>query len=81
MRVKEHKDACSKRYTRKSAIAQHVQDWQHSMNWEDTKVLDRATRPTQLTVKEALCIQMTPINSRINPHAAVMNYLPAELLP
>ena len=34
--------------------------------WEDTGVLDRATRPVQLLVKEALHIQKTPTNNRIN---------------
>ena len=32
----------------------------------DTRVLDRATRPIQLMVKEALHIQKTPANSRLN---------------
>ena len=59
-RVKEHKDACSKGHAEKSAIAEHVWDQQHTIDWEDTKVLDKATRPVQLLVKEALCIQRTP---------------------
>ena len=36
------------------------------MDWEDTKVVYRATWPTQLLVKETLCIQTIPVNSRIN---------------
>ena len=34
------------------------------LNWEDTRVLDRANRPVQLRVKEALYIQKTPTNNR-----------------
>ena len=32
----------------------------------DTRVLDRATRPVQLLVKEALCIQRIPASNRLN---------------
>ena len=55
-RVKEHKDACSKGHTEKFAIAEHitVRDQQHAIDWEETKVLDKATRPVQLLVKEVL---------------------------
>ena len=59
-RVKEHRDACNKGDTGKSAIAEHQWDQQHQVNWEDTRVLDRASRPVQLRVKEALYIQKTP---------------------
>ena len=65
-RVKEHKDACNKGYTEKSAIAEHQWDQQHQVKWEDTRVLDRATRPIQLKVKEALHIQNTPANNSLN---------------
>ena len=66
MRVKEHRDACSKGDTDKSAIAERQWDEQHQVNWEGTRVLDRASRPIQLTVKEALYIQKTPTNNRLN---------------
>ena len=65
-RVKEHRDACNKGDTGKSAIAEHQWDQQHQVNWEDTRVLDRANRPVQLRVKEALYIQKTPTNNRLN---------------
>ena len=32
---------CCKGYTEKSAIAEHAQDQQHTINWEDIKVLDK----------------------------------------
>ena len=64
--VKEHRDACNKGHTGKSAIAEHQWDQQHQENWEDTRVLDRAARPVQLMVKEALHIQKTPANNRLN---------------
>ena len=66
MQVKEHKDACNKGHTRKSTITEHQWDQQHQVNWEGTRVLDRATRPIQLGVKEALHIQKIPANNRLN---------------
>ena len=67
-RVKEHRDACNKGTpdTGKSAIAEHQWDQQHQMNWEGTRELDRASRPVQFRVKEALYIQRTPTNNRLN---------------
>ena len=61
-RRNEHKDA----YKGQSAIAEHQWDQQHQVKWEDTRVLDRATRPVQLMVKEALHIHKTPANNRLN---------------
>ena len=51
-------------YTEKSAIAEH--QWDQQVKWEDVRVLDRATRPVQLKVKEALHIQTTPANNSLN---------------
>ena len=65
-RVKEYKDACNKGDTGKSAIAEHQWDQKHQVNWEGTRVLDRASRPVQLRVKEALYIHKTPTNNRLN---------------
>ena len=36
------------------------------MDWDGTRVLDRAARPVQLKVKEALHIERTPANNRLN---------------
>ena len=52
--------------TWKSAIAEHQWDQQHQVDWDGTRVLDRATRPVQLKVKEALHIERTPANTRLN---------------
>ncbi len=65
-RVKEHRDACNKGDTWKSAIAEHRWDLQHQVDCDETRVLDRATRPIQLKVKEALHIEKIPNNSRLN---------------
>ena len=46
--------------TWKSAIVEHQWDQQHQVDWDGTRMLDRATRPIQLKVKEALHIQRTP---------------------
>ena len=51
-RIKEHRDASTKGDTWKSAIADHQWDQQHQVDWDGTRVLDRATRPIQLKVKE-----------------------------
>ena len=65
-RFKEHWDACNKGDTWKSAIAEHQWDQQHQVDWDATRVLDRAARPVQLKVKEALHIERTPANNRLN---------------
>ena len=36
------------------------------MDWDTTRVLDRAARPVQLKEKEALHIEKTPVNNRLN---------------
>ena len=53
-KVEEHKDACNNGYTEKSAIVELQWDQQHQLKWEDTRVLDKATRPIQLKVNEAI---------------------------
>ena len=40
-RVKEHRDACSKGHTEKSAIAEHQWDQQHRANWGDNPEDDK----------------------------------------
>ena len=52
--------------TWKSAIAEHQWDQQHQVDWDGTRVLDRAARPVQLKVKEVLHIERTPTNNRLN---------------
>ena len=52
--------------TWKSAIAEHQWDQQHQVDWYGMRVLDRATRLIQLKVNEALHIERTPANSRLN---------------
>ena len=46
-RNKEHRDACTKGDMWKSAIAEHQEDQQHQVDWDETKVLDRTARPIQ----------------------------------
>ena len=64
-RVKEHRDACTKGDTWKSAIAEHQWDQEHQVDWDGTRVLDRASRPIPLKLKEALHIKRTPANTRL----------------
>ena len=65
-RFKEHRDACNKGDKWKSAIAEHKWHQQYQVDWDGTRVLDRAARPVQLKVKEALHIEKTPANNRLN---------------
>jgi hypothetical protein len=52
---------CATRGHVKSAIAEHQWDQQHQLDWDETRVLDRATRLIQLKIKEALHIEKTPL--------------------
>lgn len=65
-RLKEHKDACAKCLTDKSAIAEHAWTNDHPINWAETKVLQRASRTMELVMKEALSIRTTPADTRFN---------------
>ena len=49
----------------KSAVAEHVWEHHHPIHWEETTVLDHG-RGQELLVKEALHIQMTPVEERLN---------------
>ena len=55
-RVKEHKDACSKRTLEKSALAEHTWQYHHPIKWEEVSVVDRARTAKELLVKEAIHI-------------------------
>ena len=65
-RLKEHKDACSKGQTEKSAIAEHAWEHGHAIKWDDTLVLDHAKRHQELLLKEALHIRTTAKNRNFN---------------
>ena len=58
-RAKEHKDACEKGLTERSAIAEHTWSEHHPIAWKEAEIVDRAKGRKELTVKEALHIQMT----------------------
>ena len=65
-RLKEHKDACTKYLTDKSAIVEHAWANDHPINWTETKILQRANRTMELVMKEALSIRTTPEDARFN---------------
>ena len=65
-RLKEHKDACAKCLTDKSAIAEHAWTSNHPINWAGTRVLQRANRTMELVMKEALSIRTAPDDSHFN---------------
>ena len=64
-RLKEHRDASERGMMEKSAVAEHVWEHHHLIHWEETTVLDRG-RGQELLVKEALHVQMTPVEERFN---------------
>ena len=39
-RLKEHRDACERGKMEKSAVAEHAWENHHSIDWEETTVLD-----------------------------------------
>ena len=65
MRLKKHRDACERGMMEKSAVAEHAWEHHHLIHWEETTVLDHG-RGQELLVKEALHIQMTPVEERFN---------------
>ena len=65
-RLKEHKDACARCQTDKSAIAEHAWSEDHPINWSGTKILQCTSHTMELVMKEALCIQSTPADSHFN---------------
>ena len=65
-RLKEHKDACRRGQFERSAVAEHAWTHQHAIRWEETSVVDWASRHMDLRLKEALSIQLTPKGERFN---------------
>ena len=57
MRMKEHQDACCRGMLEMSGMAEHAWKHHHPIKWQDTRVTDRARRPKELQLKEALHIQ------------------------
>ena len=64
-RLKERRDACERGMMEKSAVAEHVWENHHPIDWKETTVLDHGRRQ-ELLVKEALHIQMTPSDEHFN---------------
>ncbi|CAF1943380.1 unnamed protein product [Rotaria magnacalcarata] len=48
-----------------SALMKHAHEYQHQINWKETKILDKDTKPYRLLVRESLLIkQFQPILNR-----------------
>ena len=56
-RMKEHQDACCRGMVEKSAVAEHAWEHHHPIEWEGTRVIDRAGRSKEFQLTEALHIQ------------------------
>ena len=65
-RIKEHKVACKRGQTEKSAVAEHFCSEEHRILWNDTKVIQHASRIMELVMKEALCIRLTQEDAHFN---------------
>ena len=80
-RLKEHKEACVKGQTTKSAIAEHAWLEGHPINWDGTRILQRASHTMELVMKEAMCIQSTPTDSRFNRDSGYELHLHFSVFP
>ena len=56
-------------HQRLHAIAEHAWTEDHPIRWDDTRILQHASRTMQLVVKEAICIQTAPESSHFNHHS------------
>ena len=65
-RPKEHKEACIRGQTMKSAIAEHAWMEGHPINWNNIRILQHTSHTMELVMKEAMCIQSAPTDSRFN---------------
>ena len=65
-RLKEQQDTCTKGFTDKSAIAEYAWTEDHPIRWDDTRILQHASRTMELVVKEAICIWTAPEGSHFN---------------
>ena len=65
-RMKEHKDACEKGLTERSAIAEHAWNEHHPIERKAAATVDKAKGRKELALKEVLHIQLTPKEQRFN---------------
>ena len=49
-----------------SVVAEHAWESHHPINWKDTSVINRARRPEELLLKEAIHIQGIPAGECLN---------------
>ena len=61
----EHQDACERGMMERSAVAEHMWENHHLIDWEETTVLYHG-RGQELLVKEGLYIQMTSSEGHFN---------------
>ena len=56
-KIIEHKEACSRGELEKSAIVAHVWQNQHSIEWNGTRNVDRASGRMELVLKRVRLLQ------------------------
>ena len=64
--MRKHQEACRKRTLEKPAVAEYAWKDQHTIKWEQTTVVDMARHPSKLLLKEAIHINMTPVEECLN---------------
>ena len=65
-RMREHRSACRKCHLEKSAVAEHTWTQDHNILWNEAEIIDHAGTRGELAFKEAVQIQLTPEEHRIN---------------
>ena len=61
--MRELQEACRKGTLEMSAIAEHAWKDQHAIKWDENTVADMAKHPSELLLKEAIHINMTPLRN------------------
>ena len=60
MRLREQQEACRNATLEKSAVAENAWKDRHAIKWDETTMVDMARHPSELLLKEAIYINMTP---------------------
>ena len=66
MKLKEQQEACRSATLEKSAVAENALKDRHAIKWDETTVVDMARHPSELLLKEAIHINMTPVEECLN---------------
>ena len=72
--MKEHKAACRLVVFERSAVAEHVWQVGHEIEWDEVEILDVATDLQERKVKESVYIRLAPKSPKgLSPKGLKMN--------